>query len=170
MAAKIQSDHVSVESSRAYKAFQAFQLVVLQIIWYEWICETFSRILAWCLPVLRPRYLPHRPNQPENAVLISGASTGLGKAVVLDLIKEGYTVLAGVRKREDGESLRLECADKGSTSDRLIPVLWEVTDDQQTQQVHALVKRVLEQRQLKLSALILNAGISGYGTLYCGFN
>ena len=38
--------------------------------------------------------------------LISGASTGIGRATALRLAASGWTVLAGVRETADGEALR----------------------------------------------------------------
>ena len=54
--------------------------------------------------------------------LITGASTGIGRATALRLAASGWTVLAGVRKTADGEALR---ADGG---ERVIPLELDVTD------------------------------------------
>jgi NAD(P)-dependent dehydrogenase (short-subunit alcohol dehydrogenase family) len=42
----------------------------------------------------------------SDGVLITGASTGIGEATALRLQEAGFRVFAGVRKAEDGESLR----------------------------------------------------------------
>src|SRR3954462_5973128 len=42
----------------------------------------------------------------EGGVLVTGASTGIGEATALRLQKAGFRVFAGVRKPEDGDSLR----------------------------------------------------------------
>jgi NAD(P)-dependent dehydrogenase (short-subunit alcohol dehydrogenase family) len=56
-------------------------------------------------------------------VLITGTSTGIGKACALHLDKLGYRVFAGVRKPIDGEALQR------IASDRLTPVMLDVTDE-----------------------------------------
>lgn len=61
-------------------------------------------------------------NTTKGAVLITGASSGMGKATALLLDQEGYTVFAGVRKERDAQML------KQQASDRLIPISLEVTD------------------------------------------
>ena len=57
------------------------------------------------------------------AVVISGASSGIGEASAIYLDKLGYQVFAGVRKDADGERL------KRKTSGRLTPLLLDVMDE-----------------------------------------
>jgi NAD(P)-dependent dehydrogenase (short-subunit alcohol dehydrogenase family) len=45
------------------------------------------------------------PPSLRPAVLVTGASTGIGRATVEYLVREDCVVLAGVRRREDGEAL-----------------------------------------------------------------
>ena len=54
-------------------------------------------------------------------VLVTGASTGIGRATALLLSEYGMTVYAGVRRDADGESL------SASASGELIPVRLDVT-------------------------------------------
>ena len=42
----------------------------------------------------------------QGTVLVTGASTGIGRACALSLDALGFRVFAGVRKSGDGESLR----------------------------------------------------------------
>ena len=60
----------------------------------------------------------------EQAAVITGASTGIGKATALHLDQLGYEVFAGVRNEADGEALRKE------GSERLTPIILDVTDEE----------------------------------------
>ena len=59
----------------------------------------------------------------RGAVLVTGSSTGIGRATALHLDRLGFQVFAGVRKRGDAESLESE------GSDRLEPVIIDVTEE-----------------------------------------
>jgi NAD(P)-dependent dehydrogenase (short-subunit alcohol dehydrogenase family) len=58
----------------------------------------------------------------RGAVVVTGASTGIGRATALALVGAGYQVLAGVRRSADGEALR------SSTEGRVAPLILDVTD------------------------------------------
>ena len=56
----------------------------------------------------------------SGTVVITGASTGIGRATALRLARAGFDVLAGVRREEDGADLRaqdgrIEPVDRKST-------------------------------------------------------
>jgi NAD(P)-dependent dehydrogenase (short-subunit alcohol dehydrogenase family) len=94
------------------------------------------------------------------SALITGASTGIGQATALRLAKAGWTVLAGVRRKEDGERLAGE-----APAGRIEPVLLDVTDLEQIRLVAARVSELGgggESSPGRLDALINNAGI-GFG-------
>ena len=61
-------------------------------------------------------------DRSRGAVLITGASTGIGAACALHLDRLGFRVWAGVRRPSDGEAL------VGQASPRLTPVILDVTD------------------------------------------
>lgn len=85
------------------------------------------------------------------AVLVTGASSGMGNACALRLAREGYTVFAGVRKEEDAQALRQE----GST--RLIPVILDVA---RGDTIAAAVQTICETvGTAGLAGLVNNAGI-----------
>ncbi|MHB8533655.1 MAG: SDR family oxidoreductase [Solirubrobacteraceae bacterium] len=87
--------------------------------------------------------------------LITGASTGIGRATALRLAKGGWTVLAGVRKVADGEALLAEAGD------RVVAVQLDVTDPGDV----AAAAAIVQERGGKLDALVNNAGIGVGGPL-----
>ncbi len=93
----------------------------------------------------------------NRAVVITGASTGIGAACALHLDRMGFVVFAGVRKSEDGVALQK------AGSDRLIPLEIDVTDLSTIQKSHALVLEATRDRGL--FGLINNAGIAVVGPL-----
>jgi NAD(P)-dependent dehydrogenase (short-subunit alcohol dehydrogenase family) len=91
------------------------------------------------------------------SALITGASTGIGRAAALRLDAAGWRVFAGVRREEDSESL----ADAASAS--LVPLMLDVTDEAQ---IEAAAKRIeAEQGGRGLDGLVNNAGIGVPGPL-----
>jgi len=97
--------------------------------------------------------------------LITGASTGIGRATALCLTGKGWTVLAGVRDQSAGERLVEEAGANG----RVIPLALEVTDAVQIAQAAARVEQEAARPGASprggLDALVNNAGIGGGGPL-----
>jgi NAD(P)-dependent dehydrogenase (short-subunit alcohol dehydrogenase family) len=87
-----------------------------------------------------------------NAVLISGASTGIGRASALRLDRAGWRVFAGVRRAEDGETLKAE------GTERLTPVILDVTQAQTIDGVHQELRAAVG--HAGLAGLVNNAGIA----------
>jgi NAD(P)-dependent dehydrogenase (short-subunit alcohol dehydrogenase family) len=95
--------------------------------------------------------------QGQRAVVITGASTGIGAACALHLARHGYQVFAGVRQVRDGEALQKQSAFP------LTPVSLDVTDARSIQEAQAFVQaRVTNDT---LYGLINNAGIVVAGPL-----
>jgi NAD(P)-dependent dehydrogenase (short-subunit alcohol dehydrogenase family) len=92
----------------------------------------------------------------QKAVVVTGASSGIGRATALHLGELGFRVFAGVRREEDGRALS-EVA-----SNTLTPILLDVTDDAS---IAAAVDAVAEATSGKLFGLVNNAGLSLNGPL-----
>lgn len=78
-------------------------------------------------------------------VLVTGASTGIGRATALRLDRAGWKVFAGVRREEDARSLRAE----GTAN--LAPLMLDVTDSGQIAAAAAAIGE-------RLDGLVNNAG------------
>lgn len=91
----------------------------------------------------------------SGAVVVTGASTGIGRATALLLDKEGYRVFAGVRKQADAESLSEEA------SDRLTPITIDVTEEPSIASAKQKVERAVGDDGLV--GLVNNAGIGTGG-------
>jgi NAD(P)-dependent dehydrogenase (short-subunit alcohol dehydrogenase family) len=92
----------------------------------------------------------------KKAILITGSSSGIGKATALHLDALGYTVYAGIRKEEDGQLLQQEA------SDRLIPIILDVAD---ATSIAAAAERIAGESDGALFGLVNNAGIGRGGAL-----
>ncbi|MFG2408108.1 SDR family oxidoreductase [Streptomyces brevispora] len=93
------------------------------------------------------------------AVLITGASSGLGEACALHLSRVGFHAVAGVRRPEDGERLR------AAATGRLTPVIVDVTDEKSVQAAVHEVNELLG--EAGLWGLVNNAGIAVTAPLEC---
>jgi NAD(P)-dependent dehydrogenase (short-subunit alcohol dehydrogenase family) len=93
----------------------------------------------------------------SGAVVVTGASTGIGRATALLLDAEGYRVFAGVRKEADARELSQE------GSDRLTPLTIDVTEADQIESARQQVTAALGDQGLV--GLVNNAGVGGGGPI-----
>ncbi|MFF4579677.1 SDR family NAD(P)-dependent oxidoreductase [Streptomyces sp. NPDC001389] len=110
--------------------------------------------------------MPSVPQRPAlsprgRSVLVTGASSGLGRVCALRLADAGFRVFAGVRREPDGAAL----AGAGGGSGRILPVRVDVTDEKS---VAAAAERVAaETGDAGLWGLVNNAGICVSAPLEC---
>ena len=83
----------------------------------------------------------------NKSILITGASSGIGNAIAIYLAKQGYTVLASVRKSSDAEALNK------LGYNNLKPLC--PLDLTKQEQIHAIANSVREQIQKKRITIII---------------
>jgi NAD(P)-dependent dehydrogenase (short-subunit alcohol dehydrogenase family) len=99
----------------------------------------------------------HREIGTNPAVLVTGASSGMGRACTLRLAQDGFLVFAAVRKAQDAESLAR------SGGPRVKPVLLDVTQEETIAQAVRAVNEAVG--RAGLAALVNNAGIAVPGPI-----
>ena len=104
-----------------------------------------------------------KPTNAANWVLVTGSSTGLGRAATFTLAENGYRVLAAVRKQEDAESLMAEGGTRGLTGS-VEPIILDVTDAGQIAAAVEIVRAKIAAGG-RLHALIHNAGAQWAGPI-----
>ncbi|MBD2489463.1 SDR family NAD(P)-dependent oxidoreductase [Aulosira sp. FACHB-615] len=95
----------------------------------------------------------------KGSIVITGTSTGLGRAAALFLDKKGYQVFAGVRTEKDAESL------KQAASGNLIPIILDITKPEQIKSALDFVSLAVGEQGL--FALINNAVVAANGAIEC---
>lgn len=93
----------------------------------------------------------------NDIIVITGASTGIGKATALHLDRLGFAVYAGVRKEADGTALA------SGASARLVPVILDVTDAATIAAAKARVEAAAAGRGIR--GVVNNAGVAVGGPL-----
>ncbi len=93
----------------------------------------------------------------DRAVVVTGASTGIGRAAVTKAVAEGARVFASVRKQADADSLKSEFGEA------VTPLLFDVADEAAVKAGAAKVEEMLGKR--RLFGLLNNAGIAVSGPL-----
>lgn len=93
----------------------------------------------------------------QPAAVVTGASTGIGRAIAKSLIDEGWRVFASVRKESDADKLR------DALGEALTPLIFDVTDEAGITRGAEAVREALNGRTL--NGLVNNAGIAVAGPL-----
>ena len=89
-------------------------------------------------------------------VLITGASTGIGRAASEYLVVQGWKVFAGVRKQADADAL-------SAANEQITPLILDVTDQASIDAAISRISGALEGETL--TGLVNNAGIANMGPL-----
>lgn len=99
------------------------------------------------------------------AVLVTGSSTGIGRAVAFALARRGYAVYAGVRRPESTDALAQEAARSlpASAARRLTPLPLDVTDPDAILAAARTLDRATG--EAGLHGLVNNAGVVVAGPL-----
>ncbi|HVL88960.1 MAG TPA: SDR family NAD(P)-dependent oxidoreductase, partial [Actinomycetota bacterium] len=93
----------------------------------------------------------------SGSVVITGASTGIGRACALAMDGKGWRVFAGVRNETDAASLR------DAASERLTPLILDVTDQEHIHEAVAVLSEAVG--ETGLAGLVNNAGIAVAGPM-----
>ena len=88
------------------------------------------------------------------SILITGVSTGIGKAIAEELLNSEYIVIGSVRKLEDASEL------KEKYNDIFFPVKFDVTKKEEIYNGKKEVEKILKENNSYLSCVINNAGIA----------
>ena len=104
-------------------------------------------------------------NDKTPAVVITGASSGIGAATALHLARHGWQVFAGVRRAEDGESLRSQFLSSSGADfagpGSIQPVILDVTREHD-------IGRAVDNVQTQLAGAPLSALVNNAGWLCLG--
>ena len=96
-------------------------------------------------------------HSPDRAIVITGASSGIGAACALNLDRAGFRVFAGVRREADGLAL------KSRGSERLQILMLDVTV---RESIAAAARQVADAvGNGGIAGLVNNAGVFGRGPL-----
>ena len=87
-------------------------------------------------------------------VLITGVSTGIGRAIAEELLKSDFLVIGSVRKKEDARYL------EENYNDKFQSVIFDITKKDEILNAKEDVENFLKEKQSYLSCVINNAGVA----------
>jgi NADP-dependent 3-hydroxy acid dehydrogenase YdfG len=100
--------------------------------------------------------MAHRRVSPQDGVAwITGASSGIGRGVALELARRGWTVAASARRQAELEALALEAV---GLPGRIIAHSCDVTDAEALKQAH----RTIRGAHGSVALAFFNAGVAPY--------
>jgi NAD(P)-dependent dehydrogenase (short-subunit alcohol dehydrogenase family) len=120
--------------------------------------------VAACMPVGK---VYAQSDEPQKAVLISGASTGIGRLTAEHLAEAGYFVYAGARKQEDLDSLNAIVDPLIEFEDWTMDFVFDVNVFGVVRVTRAFAPLIIESRGriVTTSSIsgVLSGGLTGYG-------
>lgn len=109
------------------------------------------------------------PVPETSAVLVTGASSGIGRGAAIAFACQGYSTFAGVRRLEDGDGVVADAIAQGCTG-AVYPLLLDVTAHEDLSHAVATVTSVLQSAASgssmsakTLGVLVANAGVGALG-------
>lgn len=94
------------------------------------------------------------PVHRSGGILVTGASSGIGRHAAISLAKDGYLTFAGVRKDSDFQSILDE------NIPTLLPIKIDVTNEAQVKTAAEKISTALKRKGEKFVALVNNAGMA----------
>lgn len=136
-----------------------YSLLVLTLI-ILW--RTYKTYLVRRVSFLKSRLM--KPVDSRQAVMITGATSGIGLAVAKHLVGVGYSVIATYYDSseagyEELRQIRQHLADSSSGGQKLLLVALNVRETKEVEQAHSIIEAWLEKYKLQLCGLINNAGM-----------
>ncbi len=123
------------------------------------LCGILCFVLYVVLPfILTPTY--PIPDPAKSAILVTGASTGIGKHAAIELAQKGFTVFAGVRSLQAGAEL-----EKDAETTNLISIPIDVTQAASQNSARIAIEEIMTAKKLQFVGLVNNAGIGCSGPL-----
>jgi NAD(P)-dependent dehydrogenase (short-subunit alcohol dehydrogenase family) len=92
------------------------------------------------------------PRKDQKCFLVTGASTGIGRAIADALVAAGHFVFASVRKPADGDAINMAYGENG------LAVFFDVSDQAAIDEAATLISNKLGGRTL--AGLVNNAGVA----------